>query len=313
MLGIIILNYNTANDVKLSICSIKKATTICYKIYIVDNCSTDDSLGVLTKLYEQDNSVVIIAANSNGGYSCGNNIGIKAAIADECDYILVSNPDVIYYEHSIDQMFEDITSNGNIGVIGPSCASLDQEESQLIRKTYTKKLYLLSKKPMKYLTAFFPNLKSEYSEDNLKKDLFLFDGMVRGCSFMISAELFSKMGLFDENVFLYSEEWIIAKKLHRLSKVCAFDGKSHILHKEATSTKQNGNGFQSFHLYLSAFYYLKKYLLCNGVELLAVAIFNIVAYSIKSMVTAAYRRLFVKFAKQQIRLLCTNDMKIQYL
>ena len=51
-LGIVILNYNTPNDVEKCIDSIKKYCTESFRIYLVDNCSTDNSVEYFNRVYE---------------------------------------------------------------------------------------------------------------------------------------------------------------------------------------------------------------------------------------------------------------------
>ena len=313
MLGIIILNYNTFEDVLETIKSIKESTNVSYKIYVVDNCSSDGSYDKLYQHYIDDNEVKVINTNYNGGYSYGNNVGIKEACKDRCDYLLISNPDVVYYDKSIDTMLESLKSNNKIGVIGPSTPSLDQEESQLLRKVYTPKVYFFSKKPFLYLARVFKSLRTEYDYPSPKrKKPFLFKGMVRGCCFIISKDLFKKMAFFDDNIFLYSEEWIIAKKLSDKGYYCAYEPNSKALHKEATSTKQVGTGFQSFHLYLSSFYYMKRYTRCSILYLFFMFVQNIVSYTIKAVMDRSYRKLYKKFLKAQTLLFFGKRTKIRY-
>ncbi|MBR6071655.1 MAG: glycosyltransferase family 2 protein [Acholeplasmatales bacterium] len=313
MVGIIILNYNTADDAIECVESIEKTTKLDHKIYIVDNCSKDNSFDVLRTEYDGNPKVEVIQSEINGGFSYGNNVGIKVAEKDGCDYLLISNPDVIYYDGTIDVMCDRLKSDSRIGIIGPSTPSIDQDESQLLRKVYTSSLYFFSKKPFRYLAKVFKSLRTEYPYPNTKSDsLFLFKGMVRGCCFMISTKLFKEIGYFDDNLFLYSEEWIIAKKIYDKGLLCAFDNSVKALHKEATSTKKVGTGFQSFHLYLSAFYYLKYYAHSSKIYLLFVCVQNKTNYFIKSIFSKSYRKLYKKFKSSQNALCFKKKKKIVF-
>ena len=311
MIGIVILNYNTAEDVVECVQSIRKTTNCQYRIYVVDNRSTDGSMEILQTNFHDQADVVLLEADFNGGYSYGNNIGIKRAFDDGCDYILISNPDVIYYENSIDILYNDLVSNRNLGVVGPSTPSLDQDESQLLRKVYTPKVYLFSKKPFRSFSKVFKSLKTEYPyPENTEEMPYLFRGMVRGCSFLISSELMRNIGLFDDNVFLYSEEWILAKKIADKNLMCGYDRRAKALHKEATSTSQSGTGFQSYHLYLSSFYYLKNYTDCKKSALYFFYMQNIVNYTVKSLRNRSYSKLLGRFCKTQTDLLLGKSNKI---
>lgn len=156
--GIVILNYNTAEDTINCIDSIKKTTNISYCIYVVDGCSTDTSFEVLSPL-NNSKEIKVVKVPINGGFSYGNNIGIKLAIKDGCDYVLISNPDVVYYKNSIDSMIYKLQNNPEIGAIGPSTRSLDQDESQLFRKVYTKKMYFFQESHGAFWGKLFLNFR----------------------------------------------------------------------------------------------------------------------------------------------------------
>lgn len=313
MIGIVILNYNTTCETVDCVESIVNTCKIENKIYIVDNNSTDNSFQRLQDRFINENNIEILQSDKNGGYSYGNNIGIKKAIQDGCNYILISNPDVIFYDNTIDILYKDITSDCRIGVVGPSTPSLDQQESQLIRKVYTPGLYLCSKKPFRYLSQVFHGLKTEYDypPENYVYP-FLFRGMVSGCCFLISSKLFLDIGLFDDNIFLYSEEWIIAKKITEKGFYCAYDKEARALHKEATSTKKIGTAFQSYHLYLSAFYYLQEYCKCHFCTMLFFYLQNLTNYTIKSIIYSDYRKLYKKFVKTQSEMLLKKRKRIDF-
>ena len=312
MVGIIILNYNTPSDVIDCIKSIRETTSVEYKIYVVDNKSTDDSFAVLTNELAGEDGVTVVESDYNGGYSYGNNFGIKIAVQDGCDYILISNPDIVYYDKCIDTMLDTLNSDERIGVVGPSTPSLDQAESQLLRKVYTPKIYFHTKKPFRLMTKIKKSLKSEYPYPKDLDKPFLFYGMVRGCCFMMRTETFLKVGLFDDNVFLYSEEWILAKKIADLNLYCAFEPRAKALHKEATSTKKvGGSGFQSFHLYLSAFYYLKYYSGAGKFFLWIAKIQNRINYGLKAIRDKSYRKLKKRFKIAQKALYKGRGKKIR--
>ena len=159
----------------------------------------------------------------------------------------------------------------------------------------------------------FHGLKTEYDyPDEGNQKPFLFKGMVRGCCFLISSKLFIEIGLFDDNVFLYSEEWIIAKKIVDKGYFCAYEGRVKALHKEATSTGQNGTAFQSYHLYLSSFYYLQEYCKCNSIQRFLFCAQNLISYTVKAFHNMDYRRLYKKFVKTQMEMYHKRRIKIGY-
>ena len=62
------------------------------EVFVVDNCSTDDSLEMLRQSYPE---IKLIANSENLGFAKANNLAIEAS---ESDYVLLLNPDTLVQE-----------------------------------------------------------------------------------------------------------------------------------------------------------------------------------------------------------------------
>ena len=92
-IGIVLLNYNTAEDVKNAIRSIGKFTHIPYRICVVDNNSSKEDRAKLRTIGSQ--IVDILYVDKNEGYGSGNNQGAKYLQKKYSPpYMLIMNPDV---------------------------------------------------------------------------------------------------------------------------------------------------------------------------------------------------------------------------
>ncbi|MFU0784636.1 MAG: hypothetical protein ACFWT2_16345 [Thermoanaerobacterium thermosaccharolyticum] len=74
---IILVNYNRYKDTIECVKSIRRINYKNYKVIIVDNALTNDSVKLLK---ENLDDCIIIESNKNLGFSGGNNIGIKYAL-----------------------------------------------------------------------------------------------------------------------------------------------------------------------------------------------------------------------------------------
>ena len=99
-IGVVVLNYMTFESTIECIDSLKKFNDNRVNIYIIDNCSTNNSYDILNEKYLNDNKIEVIKNEFNGGYAAGNNVGVKKALEDNCDYIIISNNDIIFLENS---------------------------------------------------------------------------------------------------------------------------------------------------------------------------------------------------------------------
>ncbi|MCR5837615.1 MAG: glycosyltransferase, partial [Lachnospiraceae bacterium] len=94
-IGIVTVLYNSSAVIKEFFQTLGEQNYKNMILYVVDNNSTDDSLQVC-KEYENFLQIPVkyIINNENYGVAKGNNIGIKEAFNDNCDYILLSNNDI---------------------------------------------------------------------------------------------------------------------------------------------------------------------------------------------------------------------------
>ncbi len=75
-LGIVILNWNTSALLKRCLETVLASEgAFNYRVIVVDNVSTDDSVAMMRQHFPQ---VELIVSEVNGGYPYGNNLGLRA-------------------------------------------------------------------------------------------------------------------------------------------------------------------------------------------------------------------------------------------
>lgn len=277
--GVIILNYNSANDTKVCIQSIIQNTRNIY-IYIVDNCSKRDDYSELKKAYKDCENITVIKNEINSGYSAGNNIGLRRAVADGCEYVMICNPDVQFENDVISYLKEDL--NESVAIAAPRIFDLDNKDGQRIKHNYSFHYALFNKKPFCYFASYFHG-KVSYSEYSPQR-FFTFIGSPSGCCFLMRADVLENIRYLDDNVFLYCEEYILGKKLENLGLKCFYDPRSVVKHHEGTSTRQVGNLFVDFHMYASEYYVLNKYCRINNREKKLIRFLRLLNFALKSIV-----------------------------
>lgn len=210
-IGLVILNYNSADD---TIDCVKRLISFgkTYRIIVVDNCSTDDSASKIADELSHLDRVDIIYSDCNRGYSAGNNLGIKYAISKYgVDVIGILNPDVIISKSTvIDNICKVLMSNENYAVAGGVTLNAEREYNINFgcwniptSKELVCNHSLLKKRSVK-------NRSLKMVEDNIA-----LTECVAGCFFLAKAAVMEKIGLLDENVFLYNEENILGIKCKR--------------------------------------------------------------------------------------------------
>jgi len=90
-IGVITVAYNSHHVIDGFVTSLMRQTWSDFSLYAVDNASTDDTIRRLEKYGDQ--RIRLIANRTNTGAAEGNNQGIRAALADNCETILLINND----------------------------------------------------------------------------------------------------------------------------------------------------------------------------------------------------------------------------
>lgn len=139
MVYIIVLNWNNSEDTISCISTLLKQNYIYFRIVLVDNDSTDDSLIKILAFLKKScqnylhlsesesyldeeihtNKITVISATSNKGYAGGNNIGIKYALqSNDCKYIWVLNNDTEVESNSLSLLVSEMERDKEIGILG---------------------------------------------------------------------------------------------------------------------------------------------------------------------------------------------------
>lgn len=253
MLAIAIINYNQPEKTIDCINSIFKTVKSDYKIYLLDNASADNSYEILYNEYKNNNIVDFFKSDTNTGYANGNNLCIERARADGCDYILISNNDIIYDENTVDTLLTEIQSTDYLA-IAPSLKSPNGTHQQNIKKSAPDfKRYMMSET---YLHNFDKKgkYKNTYYPENLEEAYW-----ISGAVFIADMKKFEDIGFFDKNTFLYFEEYIISEKAQKMGYKLACEPNVTAYHYHGASTGGNANYFTRLENLKSELYFFSNY------------------------------------------------------
>lgn len=292
MINIILLNYNTAEDVIICVEKIKMFTETPHRIYIVDNNSPDDSAKQLVRVFSNQKGIEVLCLDSNTGYSGGNNNGIIHAEKNNSVATLIINPDVVLENNAIDIMYwQLLSSSEEVVVAGPSIKDVNGQESQVARTPLTLWTFLNIRRPLNYL-----NLKTKRIVDiDFEKDISTINGMVSGCCFLIKSDEFKRLSYFDDGLFLYFEEDILAHKLKNNNLKSIVCSNAKVIHNHSVSISKQGKSFSRFYSMASPLYVLKNYAKCGRLKMWIAKSLSISTYGVYSIFNSEYRGKFRKF------------------
>jgi GT2 family glycosyltransferase len=93
-IGVVTVTYNSASVVPDFMESVLKQSHSEFILYVVDNASRDETLRRVSRY--ADTRIVTITNADNVGVAEGNNIGIRAALRDDCAFVLLLNNDTVF-------------------------------------------------------------------------------------------------------------------------------------------------------------------------------------------------------------------------
>lgn len=224
LVSIIVLNLN--NKVLLENClmSISKNTEYHdYKIIIVDNNSSDNSVNFIKRRFKD---VDIIQNKTNRGFSGGNNDGIKYALNKYSpDYFYLLNNDTVVEPGWLDEVVRCAEKSKDIGVIGSKQLTFDRKPA--------------------ISAGWIGPFGVKYYHGSKNKDV----GWVSGAGMLIKRSVIDRIGLLDERYNpAYYEETDFEKRALDAGFRIVHCPTSVFLHKGgATSSKELSNASGLFY------------------------------------------------------------------
>lgn len=301
MIGIVILNYNTWDETYKSILSVfDSEVDEGYYIYLIDNDSKVPMPQYISDLLKHP-QIKYIRSEKNLGYSGGNNIGVKIALEEGCDEILIANNDIVFKKDSILKMKQYLRENKNVGIVGPKVylpdGSIQEINCGIKMGKKEKYMYLLKKTPLKFLVKDFVKKFNALDKD-LSKPFIVY--AVSGCCFMMSRQCALKITPFDEETFLYEEENIIGVRMENLGYSTVYCTDIEIVHEHGQSTKHM-KAFSYSCFVESELYYFKKYLKGSLIEVFPLYTIRTLKYLLHCLDKRDYRKNVPNYFSKTLR------------
>lgn len=182
---IVVLNYNGKEVIKTCLSSLFKLDYPNFEIVLVDNNSNDESLEMAKTNFSKAH---FIKNSQNLGFSAGNNIGIRFSLERMAEYVLIINNDVEVERDFLGRLVEAGEENPKSGILSP-----------VIFNGEKNKIWFSGGK-IKWL-----RMKTIHEQDPKTEEIYETE-YLSGCAMLIKAEVFKKIGIFDEDFFLYYED-----------------------------------------------------------------------------------------------------------
>ncbi len=211
-LGVVILNWNTRDLLARCLETVLASEgDFTMRVIVVDNASGDDSAGMVRQRFP---AVEVIESPVNGGFSAGNNLGLRAlgfsgpgqVDAGAPRYVLLLNPDTEVPPGALCAMVRMMDARPEVGAAGPKLVLADGSLDLACRRSFPTpevSFYRFSG-----LAKLFPDSPrfGRYNMTFVDPDQEIEVDSVVGAYMQVRREAVAAAGLLDETFFMYGED-----------------------------------------------------------------------------------------------------------
>src|SRR3954452_1497802 len=188
---VVLVNYNGTEDTRKCLRSLEKLTDPC-SVVLTDNKSNDDPL---PKLRAEFPWVHYVQNTVNGGWSGGNNCGIRYALDRGATWLFLLNNDTTVRPDVVGRLLAAAEARPDYGILGPVIRYMDEPELVMTDGVvFNRPGY----------PGFFQRV--EVPERSAEPPVVTDVDIVNGCAMMVRADVFRRIGLIDDRFFLLHEE-----------------------------------------------------------------------------------------------------------
>ena len=267
-LSVVIVSYNVKYHLEQCIRSVIKASEgLDADIWVVDNASSDNSIGYLQANFPDVN---FISNTENVGFSKANNQAIRQS---KGEYVLLLNPDTIVAEDTLKGCVEFLDAHPQVGATGVRMLNADGTFAPESRRGLPTPFTSFCK--MTGLSSLFPKSRifgryyMKYLDENKANPVEVLSGAFN----MLRRKALNQIGLLDEDFFMYGEDIDLSYRM-LIGGWQNYYLPYNILHYKGESTEKSS--FRYVHVFYNAMliffnkHFGKKYLLVGYLIRLAV-------------------------------------------
>jgi GT2 family glycosyltransferase len=276
--SIIINNYKTRGLLKQCLKGIfRNPPNLKFEVVVIDNNSGDGSVELVREMFalpnseikefaqtngasgtieELDKNVRLIAAQQNLGHHKGNNLGIKYSTGK---YVLILNTDILFFDNAIEKMYHFMEERPRAALVGPklknpdgsiqmSCMRFPGLFTPFYRRTFLGRFKFANDDVDRYLMHDFDH-----------NSTITVDWILGACE-MVRREVIDRVGLMDEELFLYFGDVAWCKQFWKNNYPVYYFNDCNIIHYHKRESAEGGFFSLMFRIHAKDWLkYLTKY------------------------------------------------------
>jgi GT2 family glycosyltransferase len=223
---IVVLTWNRVEAVMKCVIGLNAIRYPNTHVLVVDNASEDGTVDRLRRAFPK---LPVIANRRNFGYTGGNNIGIKYALAQGAQYVLLLNNDTLVHPNLVDELVRVAESDPQIAVVGAKNMHMDRPDR--IWSAWSE-------------VTYGPTLTKQFgvnAHDNAFYRQVRDVGIVVGCGYMWRRAALIQVGLLDTELFGYHEDVDWCYRARKAGWRVVYVGTAVVYHSGSLSSASNYN------------------------------------------------------------------------
>lgn len=244
--GIVTVLYNSDEVLPDFFDSLSKQEGVRYRLYVIDNGSTDSGTRLSESLAAQFGiDAVCVFNDANFGVAKGNNQGIEMALVDGCTHVLLANNDTAFEPRTIVRLLDAMRETG--------------------RPAATPKIMYHGRPDLFWYAGGRINRWVGYTTHfgDMQPDRGQYDEQITTdyaptCFMMIERRVFDVVGRMDERYFVYFDDTDFVWRMNRQGQSILYVPSSVVLHKVSVSTGGSLSPFTMYYGNRNRLYFVLK-------------------------------------------------------
>lgn len=240
---VIVVNWRLKEETLACLRSVEQLDVPC-RIIVVDNGSADGSVEQIARYCAP---AEIIALPANIGFAAACNRGIAHALDDSaCEFVMLLNNDAVVHPQTIARLLCAAQAHPEAGILGPKVYCQDRPNVIWYAGAHRRRGVLLASDTGRGQIDHgqFRHIRSvDY---------------VFGAAMLIRRSVLERVGVFDEQFFLYLEDLDFSLRAQRAGFKLLFVPEAHVWHAGSASSADQPE-WRIYHLVRSSVLFLKKH------------------------------------------------------
>lgn len=221
-IAIIVLTWNGRDLTLDCLRSLEAITTPHVRTILVDNASTDGTVDAVRARY--GDRVTIIENQANLGFAAGNNAGIRRALNDGAEFILLLNNDTVVAPDFTTELLRPMLADLSIGIAAPKIFYAEPRD----RIWFAGGEISLWRGTARHIGI----RETDRGQYDVERDI----DYATGCALLVRREVFEKTGDLDPAYLAYFEDADFCLRARAAGYRIRYVPRSHVWHRISAST-----------------------------------------------------------------------------